>query len=56
MITAGQLNAVICFFIIDTLIIFDKNFFESRTIKKARKRVKFVVMDMYSPYIDLIKK
>ena len=37
-------------------LIFDKNFFESRTIKKARKRVKFVVMDMYSPYIDLIKK
>ena len=24
--------------------------------EKARKRVKFVVMDMYSPYIDLIKK
>lgn len=24
--------------------------------EKSRKRVKFVVMDMYSPYIDLIKK
>lgn len=24
--------------------------------EKARKRVRFVVMDMYSPYIDLIKK
>ncbi len=32
----------------------DKYF--SHCTKKARKRVKFVVMDMYSPYIDLIKK
>ena len=32
----------------------DKYF--SHYTKKARKRVKFVVMDMYSPYIDLIKK
>ena len=32
----------------------DKNF--SHYTEKARKRVKFVVMDMYSPYIDLIKK
>jgi transposase len=28
----------------------------SHYTEKARKRVKFVVMDMYSPYIDLIKK
>ena len=33
---------------------FDKYF--SHYTEKARKRVKFVVMDMYSPYIDLIKK
>ena len=32
----------------------DKYF--SHCTEKARKRVKFVVMDMYSPYIDLIKK
>ena len=32
----------------------DKYF--SHYTEKARKRVKFVVMDMYSPYIDLIKK
>ena len=32
----------------------DKYF--SYCTEKARKRVKFVVMDMYSPYIDLIKK
>ena len=32
----------------------DKDF--SHCAEKARKRVKFVVMDMYSPYIDLIKK
>ena len=32
----------------------DKYF--SHYTQKARKRVKFVVMDMYSPYIDLIKK
>ena len=32
----------------------DKYF--SHCTAKARKRVKFVVMDMYSPYIDLIKK
>ena len=32
----------------------DKYF--SRYTEKARKRVKFVVMDMYSSYIDLIKK
>ena len=31
----------------------DKYF--SHCTEKARKRVKFVVMDMYSPYIDLIK-
>ena len=31
----------------------DKYF--SHCTKKARKRVKFVVMDMYSPYTDLIK-
>ena len=32
----------------------DKYF--SHYTEKARKRVKFVVMDMYSPYVDLIKK
>ena len=32
----------------------DKYF--SHYTEKARKRVKFVVMDMYSPYIDLINK
>ena len=32
----------------------DKYF--SHYTEKARKRVKFVVMDMYSPYIELIKK
>ena len=32
----------------------DKYF--SHYTEKARKRVKFVVMDMYNPYIDLIKK
>lgn len=32
----------------------DKYF--SHYTEKARKRVKFVVMDMYSPYINLIKK
>lgn len=32
----------------------DKYF--SHYTEKARKRVRFVVMDMYSPYIDLIKK
>ena len=32
----------------------DKYF--SHYTEKVRKRVKFVVMDMYSPYIDLIKK
>lgn len=32
----------------------DKYF--SHYTEKARKKVKFVVMDMYSPYIDLIKK
>jgi transposase len=32
----------------------DKYF--SHYTEKARKRIKFVVMDMYSPYIDLIKK
>ena len=32
----------------------DKYF--SHYTENARKRVKFVVMDMYSPYIDLIKK
>ena len=32
----------------------DKYF--SHYTEKARKRVKFVVMDMYSPYIDLIEK
>ena len=32
----------------------DKYF--SHYTEKARKRVEFVVMDMYSPYIDLIKK
>ena len=32
----------------------DKYF--SHYTEKARKRVKFVVMDMYGPYIDLIKK
>lgn len=32
----------------------DKYF--SHYTEKARKRVRFVIMDMYSPYIDLIKK
>lgn len=32
------------------------NKYFSHYTEKARKRVKFVVMDMYSPYIDLIKK
>ena len=32
----------------------DKYF--SHCTEKTRKRVKFVVMDMYNPYIDLIKK
>ena len=32
----------------------DKYF--SHYTEKARKRVKFVVMDMYSPYVELIKK
>lgn len=32
----------------------DKYF--SHYTEKARKRVKFVIMDMYSPYIDLIEK
>lgn len=32
------------------------NKYFSHYTEKARKRVEFVVMDMYSPYIDLIKK
>lgn len=36
--------------------IVNKNCFISNNKKKARNNVKFVVMDMYKPYVSLVKK